>query len=54
MRAASRGYADIVSMLVDAGASVNIKDKYGKTALSYATQRGHQSIIKILKDAGAK
>ncbi len=41
-------------MLVNAGADINIKDKYGKTALSYASERGHQNIVKILKAAGAK
>ena len=41
-------------MIVEAGAKINMKDKYGKTALSYASQRGHQNIVKILKSAGAK
>ena len=30
------------------------KDYYYKTALTYANQRGHKNIVKILKDAGAK
>ena len=49
MRASSRGYAEIVSMLVEAGANINMKDKYGKTALDYASERGHKDIVSILK-----
>ena len=33
---------------------LNIKDNRGRTALTYANQRGHKNIVKILKDAGAK
>ena len=54
MRASSKGYANIVKVLVNAGADLNIKDNRGRTALTYANQRGHKSIVQILKAAGAK
>ena len=36
MIAASKGYADLVYLLIQVNAKLNIKDKKGKTALFYA------------------
>ena len=44
----------IVQVLVDAGADVNIADKEGVTPLQHARKKGFQEIVKILASAGAK
>jgi ankyrin repeat protein len=33
---------------------VNAKDDSGKTALMYASKKGHKEIVKLLKSYGAK
>jgi len=43
-----------VKILLELGANVNVKDKEGRTALAYATVRGHTEIVQLLKQAGAK
>lgn len=67
--AADKAYAPVVKLLIEAKADVNIKDvenyRYdkdgkrigaieGQTALSYAKKAGHNDIVKLLEDAGAK
>jgi ankyrin repeat protein len=42
---------DIATLLIDAGANVNVKNDYGKTALNLAPS---PEIIDLLKAAGAK
>lgn len=54
MNAASRGYADVVKILVEAGADVNAKDKYNLTASIVAEGKHRQKIIRLLHKAGAK
>ena len=44
MLAVSHGRADMVKMLLDAGASVNIQDEDGSTALMCASEHGHTEI----------
>lgn len=51
MYAASRGYADVVRVLLDAGANVNLKSNSGNTALIYAALWGHADVVKILLDS---
>lgn len=53
MWAAVRGLEDIVSMLIKAGADVNIKNSDGYTALINAAWTGNPNIAKILIGAGA-
>lgn len=48
-----KGYADVVELLLVAGASVNAKDRKGLTPLHLATSYGHADVIKVLLDAGA-
>ena len=51
--AASGGYAEIVQLLVDNNANVNITAKSGSTALQQAADYSNMDIIEMLKDAGA-
>ena len=48
------GRTDLVKALLEKGADVNMKDKKGKTALIYATTKGKDEIVKILKQSGAQ
>ena len=47
-------HQQIVQILVNAGADVNIADKEGVTPLQHARQKGYQEIAKILEMAGAQ
>jgi ankyrin repeat protein len=44
----------IIQSLLDNGAKVNIKDKNGSTALSWAMKKGNTGTVALLKKAGAK
>jgi len=44
----------IVSLLLDKGADVNVRDKWGRTALKFAQERGYAQIAELLKAHGAK
>ena len=48
MLAVSHGRADMVKMLLEAGASVNTQDEDGSTALMCASEHGHTEIVKML------
>jgi ankyrin repeat protein len=47
-------HTEIVRLLVEAGADVNLQDKDGVTPLAHAKNRNYTDIIKILENAGAK
>ncbi|RMD79282.1 MAG: ankyrin repeat domain-containing protein, partial [Lentisphaerae bacterium] len=47
------GHVDVVKILLEHGADVNAKCKKGKTALMFASEKGYQEIVELLKDAGA-
>ena len=51
--AVRRGDAPAVTSLLDKGADVNAKFRYGATALFKACERGHLEIVKILLARGA-
>lgn len=51
--AARKGDAVAVKALLDKGADVNAKFRYGATALSYAADKGHVEVVKILLERGA-
>ena len=54
MRAAHHGSADNVKTLLDMGADVNACDLWDVTALIMATARGHDDIVLLLREAGAR
>jgi ankyrin repeat protein len=47
-------HTEIVRLLVDAGADVNIPDREGVTPLAHARSRGYAQMVAILEKAGAK
>jgi len=51
--AARKGDAAAVKTLLDRGADVNAKFRYGATALSYAADKGHVEVVKLLIERGA-
>ncbi len=51
INATKSGYTQIVQLLLDAGADINIKNKFNKTALDYAIELGHMDIITIIKNS---
>ena len=48
MAAAFTGHLDVVRLLVENGADIDITDRNGRTALFWATQRGHQEVASYL------
>jgi ankyrin repeat protein len=51
--AARRGDAAEVKALLDKGADVNAKFRYGATALFKAAERGHAEVVRLLLERGA-
>jgi hypothetical protein len=51
--AARRGDAAAVKSLLDRGVDVNTKFRYGATALSYASDKGHLEVVKLLLERKA-
>jgi ankyrin repeat protein len=47
-------HAEILKLLVDAGANVNLADREGVTPLAHAEKRGYVEMALILKAAGAR
>lgn len=54
MIAAAYGDSEIVRIFLSYGAKINLKDIKGNTALSYAIEKNHTEVIKMLKEKGAK
>lgn len=51
--AAEEGFIEIVKMLVNAKATIDLKDKNGLTPILYAAQAGEKNILEYLVDAGS-
>ncbi|XP_043331081.1 fibronectin type 3 and ankyrin repeat domains protein 1 isoform X2 [Cervus canadensis] len=47
------GNREVASLLIDAGADVNVKDKDGKTPLMVAVLNNHEELVQLLLDRGA-
>jgi hypothetical protein len=52
--AAQEGHTDTVLALLEAGATVDAKDKSGSTALDMAKHQQHAEMAAILRAAGAR
>jgi hypothetical protein len=50
--AAVHGHAQVIQRLIAAGADVNYRDRWGMTALDYATREKHSAAIEALGGAG--
>jgi ankyrin repeat protein len=48
------GRADMVKLLIEKGADVNVKAGKKKTALAIATKKKYTEIVGLLRAAGAK
>lgn len=48
MLAVSHGRLEMVQLLLEAGADINLQDEDGSTALMCATEHGHVDIVKSL------
>ena len=47
------GDQEVVRALLQSGAGVNARDRYGQTALMLAAHRGHAAIVELLIEHGA-
>jgi ankyrin repeat protein len=52
--ASDANHTEVVRLLLEKGADVNAKTKYGKTALALAKIKDHTDIVQLLEKAGAK
>jgi hypothetical protein len=53
LAAARKGDAATVKAFLDKGVDVNTKTRYGATALSYACDKGHTEVVRLLLERGA-
>jgi ankyrin repeat protein len=53
MLASLNGHTDVVKLLLDRGAKIDLQRSDGATALIVAAQNGHEEVIKILLERGA-
>ncbi|HYP26073.1 MAG TPA: ankyrin repeat domain-containing protein [Blastocatellia bacterium] len=53
MAAARKGDVATLKALLDAGADVNSKTRYGATALSFAADKGNVEVVRLLLERGA-
>ena len=53
MVASRVGHLAVVEYLVEMGADVNARDKFGNSVLLIATREGHHKIAEILRANGA-
>jgi ankyrin repeat protein len=54
MLAASKGYFEVVKLLLNNGTDVSLKDMIGWTALDYAKEYEREEVVRLLKEHGVK
>ena len=54
MQASARGQADVVELLLEAGANKEFCDTMGHTPLFAAADKGHAQVVRLLLEAGAQ
>ncbi len=54
MKVSQTGRLDLVRLLLDAGAAVDVRQRDGATALMAAAQSGHTAVVALLLNAGAE
>ncbi len=54
MMASQNGHAEVVKILLENGAQVNLKNKSDRSAFIMASQNGHAEVIQILLQNGAQ
>ncbi|KAI1754549.1 ankyrin repeat-containing domain protein [Xylaria castorea] len=47
--AAKNGQSDVVKLLIEKGANIRAADRDGRTAHSWATEKGHEAIVELLQ-----
>ena len=52
--AAANGHAEIVRLMVERGAPVNVRDLNGETPLMAAQNNGHEEVVRVLRELGAQ
>jgi ankyrin repeat protein len=52
MMAATVGRADMVAVLLNAGADMDVASRGGETAMSIAQRRNKQTVVSLLLEAG--
>jgi len=52
-RALTSGDAEAVRQLLQSGADINARDRYGQTVLMRAAHRGHEALVETLIEHGA-
>jgi ankyrin repeat protein len=52
--AAFFGVYRAANILIIRGQSLDLKDSYGRTPLSYAAEKGHEAVVKLLVEKGAE
>ena len=54
MVASSKGYMDMVKMLLEEGAEIEAKNNDGQTALDLAEKNGHTKVVDFLRKVAVK
>jgi ankyrin repeat protein len=53
LTAAGNGHEAVVKLLVEKGADLESKDRFGRIPLSLAAMNGHEAVVKLLVEKGA-
>jgi len=54
MHAAFAGNVELVNLLLEKGADPNARNGEGKTPLTFAREKGHDSVVELLRKRGAE